>query len=103
MQPSLFPFSARKKSDSYTTFQWYSPGFVSTQSFEQQSSKQNFILSRLYFGGGWGVVGNEIAIDHFTVMSLVPKPLNESEADIDLVLIQTSFLFLWKTMLKNTR
>ena len=33
-------------------------------------------------------------MDHFTVMSLVPSPLSESEAEIDLDLVPTSFLFL---------
>ena len=33
-------------------------------------------------------------IDHFTVMSLVPYPPSERDAEVDLVLIQTSFLFL---------
>ena len=36
-------------------------------------------------------------IDHFTVMSLVPYPPSERDAEVDLVLIQTSFLFLWKS------
>ena len=34
-----------------------------------------------------------LAIDHFTVSSLVAWPLNESEAGGDLVLIETSLLF----------
>ena len=33
-------------------------------------------------------------IDHFTVACLVARPLNESEAVGDLVLIETSLLFL---------
>ena len=33
-------------------------------------------------------------IDHFTVMSLVPYPPSKRDAEVDLVLIQTSFLFL---------
>ena len=32
-------------------------------------------------------------IDHFTVSCLVAWPLNESEAGVDLVLIETSLLF----------
>ena len=35
-----------------------------------------------------------ISIDHFTVVSLVAWPLSESEAGDDLVLIETSLLFL---------
>ena len=31
-------------------------------------------------------------IGHFTVVGLVPWPLKEREAEVDLVLIQTSFL-----------
>ena len=38
--------------------------------------------------------GSEDENDHFTVVSLVAWPLNESEAVIDLVLIGTSMLFL---------
>ena len=33
-------------------------------------------------------------IDHFTVVCLVAWPLNESEAGVDLVLIETSLLFI---------
>ena len=33
-------------------------------------------------------------IDHFTVVCLGAWPLNESEAGVDLVLIETSLLFL---------
>ena len=42
------------------------------------------------------------AIDHFTVVDLVPLPSSECEADGDLVLMQTSFALLWKLSLKNT-
>ena len=40
---------------------------------------------------------NELSLyitDHFTVVSLVAWPLNESETGVDLVLIETSLLFL---------
>ena len=33
-------------------------------------------------------------IDHFTVVGLMTRPLNSSEAGVDLVLIQTSLLLL---------
>ena len=33
-------------------------------------------------------------MDHFTVVCLVAWPLNEGEAGVDLVLIETSLLFL---------
>ena len=36
-------------------------------------------------------------IHHFTVVVLVTWPLNGSEAGVDLVLIQTSLLLLWKS------
>ena len=36
-------------------------------------------------------------IDHFTVVSLVTCSLNGSEAGVDLVLIQTSLLLLYKS------
>ena len=47
------------------------------------------------------VVTSDKAIDHFTVVGLVSFPLSEHEAEVDLALIQTSFLFLWKLCLKN--
>ena len=40
-------------------------------------------------------------IDHYEVVNFVSLPLSEREAEVDLVLIQTSFLFLWKLCLKN--
>ena len=42
-------------------------------------------------------------IDHFTVVCLVAWPLNESEAGVDLVLMETSLLFLHKFLLINMR
>ena len=38
-------------------------------------------------------------IDHFIVVCLVVRPLNESEAGVDLILIDTSVLFLVLIML----
>ena len=35
-------------------------------------------------------------VDHFTVVCLVAWPLNESEAGVDLVLIETLLLFVCK-------
>ena len=43
------------------------------------------------------------AIDHFTVSCLVAWPLNESEAGVDLVLIETLLLFICKFLLLMTR
>ena len=40
-------------------------------------------------------------IDHFTVLCSVTRPLNESEAVVDLALIQTSLLFLCKSCCYN--
>ena len=42
--------------------------------------------------------------DLFTVVGLVPYPSSESEiaCEADLVLVQTSYVFLWKAFLKNT-
>ena len=37
-----------------------------------------------------------VTIVHFTVVRLVTWPMNESEAGVDLVLIETSLLFLCK-------
>ena len=39
---------------------------------------------------------------HFTVVCLVTWPMNESEAEVDLVLIETSLLFLRKFLLIST-
>ena len=44
-----------------------------------------------------------LEIDHFTVVCLVAGPLNESEAGIDLALIDTSLLFLCKFLIINIR
>ena len=41
--------------------------------------------------------------DHFTVVCLVAWPLNESEAGVDLVLIVTSLLLLYKFLLISMR
>ena len=38
-------------------------------------------------------------IDHFTVVRLVAWPLNESEAGVDLVLVENSLLFFMLKML----
>ena len=45
----------------------------------------------------------EFLIDHFTVVCLVAWPLNESEDGVDLVLIETSLLFIWKFILISMR
>ena len=42
-------------------------------------------------------------IDHFTVVCSVAWPLNENEAGGDLVLIETSLLFLCKLLLISMR
>ena len=42
------------------------------------------------------VIIDQVIIDHFKVVGLVPLPSNECKAEIDLVLTQTSFVFLWK-------
>ena len=42
-------------------------------------------------------------IDHFTVVCLVAWPLNESEAGVDLVLIEPSLLFICKLLLISMR
>ena len=44
-----------------------------------------------------------VLIDHFTVVCLVAWPLNESEAGVDLVLIETSLLLLCKFLLISMR
>ena len=49
------------------------------------------------------VVGLNKLIDHFTVVCLVAWPLNESEAGVDLVLLETSLLFLCKYLLISMR
>ena len=42
-------------------------------------------------------------IDHFTVVCLVVWSLNECEAGVDLVLLETSLLFLCKFLFISTR
>ena len=42
-------------------------------------------------------------IDHFTAVCLVAWPLNESGAGVDLVLIETSLLFICKFLLNSMR
>ena len=37
---------------------------------------------------------SQLGIDHFTVLCSVTRPLNKSEAGVDLVMIQTSLLFV---------
>ena len=46
---------------------------------------------------------SRILIDHFTVVCLVAWPLNDSEAGVDLVLIETSLLFTCKFLLISMR
>ena len=43
----------------------------------------------------------EFSIDHFTVVCSVTRPLDGSEAGVDLVLIQTSLLLLCKASCSN--
>ena len=40
---------------------------------------------------------------HFTVVGLAARPLNESEAGVDLILIETSLIFLRKFLLIGMR
>ena len=44
-----------------------------------------------------------LSIDHFKAVCLVAWPLNESEDGVDLVLIETSLLFLWLFLLISMR
>ena len=44
-----------------------------------------------------------VLIDHFTVLCLVAWPLSESKAGGDLVLIETSLLFLCKLLTISIR
>ena len=46
---------------------------------------------------------DKLLIDHFTVVCLVAWPLNENEAEGDLVLIETSPLCLCKLLLTSMR
>ena len=43
------------------------------------------------------------SIDHFTVVCLIAWPLNESEAGVDLVLIESLLLFICKFLLISMR
>ena len=51
----------------------------------------------------WSIAFLVRRIDHFTIVCLVAWSLNESEADVDLVLIETSLLFLCKLLLSSMR
>ena len=51
----------------------------------------------------WNSTSSFALIDHFTVVCLVTWPLNESEAGVDLVLIETSLLFICKFLLISMR
>ena len=42
-----------------------------------------------------------ISLDHFTVLCSVTRPLNKSEAGVDLAFIQTSLLFLCESYCCN--
>ena len=42
------------------------------------------------------VIIDQVIIDHFKVVGLVPLPSSEGKAEVDLDLTQTSFVFLWK-------
>ena len=53
-----------------------------------------FRVSSTSSGSSWSFPCVKAGIDHFTVVSLVAWPLNESEAGGDLALIETSLLFL---------
>ena len=60
-----------------------------------KSELEAFNMHSLGSWEGIGQVGfNPQMIDHFTVVCLVAWPLNENEAGVDLVLIETSLLFL---------
>ena len=48
-------------------------------------------------------ISQRCGIDHFKVVGLIAWPLNENEAGDDLVLIETSLLFLCKFLLINMR
>ena len=48
---------------------------------------------------GQGIHGSDCLIDHFTVLYLVTWRMHESEAGVDLALIETSLLFLCKYLL----
>ena len=63
-----------------------------------RSAKRKFYVFKLEQNvnnakGTWKI------IDHFTVVCLVAEPLNESEAGVDLALIEASQLFLCKFLL----
>ena len=72
-------------------------GSLSKEEFEvsckkKMSDEKSCIVKRVSCG-----------IDHFTVVGLVAWPLNESEAGGDLVVIETSLLFLCKFLLISMR
>ena len=49
------------------------------------------------------LVPTALPIDHFTVVCLVAWPLNESEAGVDLVLLEILLLFICKFLVISMR
>ena len=74
-----------------------------TYSFDNPINCWSVVKSSLQVS--WVQIVNSVSctIDHFTVVSLVAWPLNENEAGGDLVLIETSLLFLCKFVLISMR
>ena len=62
------------------------PSHLKANYWEPQFNYKSFING--------SILHENVIMDHFTVACLVACPLNESEAGGDLVLIETSLLFL---------
>ena len=60
-------------------------------------------MSDMHENGVLNIVVSHSSKDHFIVVCLVAWPLNESDAGVDLILIETSLLFLCKFLLISTR
>ena len=70
------------------------PRSLQTQKQAVKSWNPVALASLAIFDFEYASVSCLTKIDHFTVVCLVTWPVNESEAGIDLALIETSLLFL---------
>ena len=74
---------------------WYITALRAVIDLVPRVFRQEGVVERPW-GQGWAVIMiyYPCSIDHFTVVCIVAWPLNESEAGVDLVLIETLLLFI---------
>ena len=63
----------------------------------------NLVVTHNMSRNGDAVSITASSIDHLRIVCLVGWPMNESEAGVDLVLIESSLLFLYKFLLISMR